>query len=311
MMGNIVAMIGYAGSRAYELMSANDGNPVMPQVLADGTKFFPANGARRNPAWGTIDFRTNGGESEYNALQLSVQKRYSNNYQFQVNYTLGKVVDNLQAQLNADVNNSSVYPQDPWDRDADRARADFDVRHIFTTNFVWSLPWAEQHMLLGGWQLNGIVTLRSGVPVTPALGGTNWSRSGSTAGEDRPSLRSGVNPDDLIRGDVDQYFDPTGYVLQPQGFLGNAGRNSLTGPGYAMTNLGLVKNNRLGLIGSNSQVQFRVEVFNLLNRANFAVPNRVVFAAARADEMPLPTAGRISRTVTSARQLQLGIKVTF
>lgn len=308
--GNIVAMIGYAGSRAHALMSANDANPVLQETLADGTKFFPASLARRNPAWGTIDFRTNGGESEYNALQLSVQKRYSRNYQFQVNYTLGKVVDNLQAQLNADVNNSSVYPQDPWDRDADRGRADFDVRHIFTTNFVWSMPWMDNSPL-GGWQLNGIVTLRSGVPFTPSLGNTNWSRSGNTAGEDRPSLREGVNPDDLIRGGADQYFDPTGYVLQGQGFLGNAGRNSLTGPGYAMTNLALVKNNRFGLLGSGGQVQLRLEIFNLLNRANFAVPNRVVFAAARPDETPLPTAGRITRTVTSARQLQLGIKVTF
>ena len=78
-----------------------------------------------------------------------------------------------------------------------------------------------------------------------------------------------------------------------------------------MMNLALVKNNRLPVIGSNGQAQFRVEVFNLLNRANFAVPNRTVFAAAPADEAPLPTAGRITRTVTSARQLQLDIKVTF
>jgi hypothetical protein len=311
LMGNIVAMVGYAGSRAYQLMSANDANPAVPQIAADGTKFFPANAPRRNRAWGTIDFRTNGGESEYNALQLTVQKRYSRNYQFQVNYTLGKVIDNQQAQLNADVTNSSVYPQDPYDREVDRARADFDVRHIFTTNFVWTLPGAQASALLGGWQLNGIVTLRSGVPFTPALGNTNWSRSGNTAGEDRPNIRPGVNPEDLILGSPDLYFDPTGYVLQPQGFLGNGGRNSLTGPGYAMTNLALVKNNHLPFLGGDGQLQFRVEVFNLLNRANFAVPNRVVFAAARADETPLPTAGRITRTVTSARQLQLGIKVTF
>jgi hypothetical protein len=197
------------------------------------------------------------------------------------------------------------------DRDADRARADFDVRHPFTTNFVWTLPGAEDHVLAGGWQLNGILTLRSGVPFTPALGNTNWSRSGNTAGEDRPNLKPGVNPEDLILGGADLYFEPSGYVLQPQGFLGNPGRNSLTGPGYAMMNLAVVKNNRLPVLGGNGQVQFRLEVFNVLNPANFAVPNRVVFAAARPDESPLPTAGRITRTVTSARQLQLGIKVIF
>jgi hypothetical protein len=309
--GGIVVMVGYAGSRARNLMSAVEANPVVPQIQSDGTKFFAAGAPRRNRAFGPIDFRTNGGDSEYNALQLTAQKRFSRGYQLQVNYTLGKVTDNLQAQLNADVNNSSVYPQDPYDREVDRARADFDVRHIFTSNFVWNLPGREEHALIGGWQLNGIVTLRSGVPFTPALGNTNWSRSGNTSGEDRPNLRPGTNPDDLILGGPDRYFDPTGFVLQSQGFFGNAGRNSLTGPGYAMTNLALVKNNRLGLLGSNGQVQFRLEMFNVINRANFAVPNRVVFAAAAANEAPLATAGRITRTVTSARQLQLGIKVMF
>jgi hypothetical protein len=309
--GNIVVMVGYAGSRAFNLMSAVEGNPTIPQILPDGTKFFPAGAPRRNPFWGAIDFRTNGGESTYHALQLTGQKRFSRGYQFQINYTLGRVKDNLQAQLNADVNNSSVYPQDPYDRDVDRALADFDVRHVVTTNFVWDLPGRAEHPLLGGWQLNGIMTLRSGVPFTPALGSTNWTRTGNTSGEDRPNLRPGADPDDLILGNPDHWFDASGYELQPQGFLGNAGRNSLRGPGYAMMNLSLVKANRLGFLGGGGQVQFRLEMFNVLNRANFAVPDRVVFAAARADEQPVVTAGRIRRTVTSARQLQLGVKLLF
>jgi hypothetical protein len=138
------------------------------------------------------------------------------------------------AQLNADVSNSSVYPQDRYDRDRDWARADFDVRHVLSPNFVWNLPRETDRGWLGGWQVNGIVTLRSGVPFTPALGLTNWSRSGNTSGEDRPNLRPGVNPEDLILGRPDQYYDPSGFVLQPAGFLGNAGRNRLTGPNYAI-----------------------------------------------------------------------------
>ena len=67
----------------------------------------------------------------------------------------------------------------------------------------------------------------------------------------------------------------------------------------------------MGVLGDRGQIQFRLEVFNLFNRPNFAVPDRVVFAAARADEAPLATAGRITRTITSARQLQLGVKVSF
>src|SRR3989454_2713268 len=309
--GEITATVGYAGSHAYNLMGAIEANPVVPVIQADGSKFFPAGAPRRNTAFGPIDYRTNGGHSEYNSLQLSAQKRFSRRYQLQASYTLAKSMDNLQAQLNADVNNASVYPQDPYDRDIDWARSDFDVRHVFQANFVWDLPGRDGSMLLGGWQFNGIVTLRSGVPFTPALGGTNWSRSGNTSGEDRPNLRPGVDPNALIIGDPDHYFDTSAFVLGPQGFFGNAGRNILTGPSYAMTSVSLVKNTRIGALGGGGQLQLRLEVFNLLNRPNFATPDRTVFAAAAASEAPLATAGRITRTITSSRQVQLGAKILF
>lgn len=309
--GNIVVTAGYAGSRGQNLLIANEANPVVPVIQADGTKFFPASMPRRNPFWGTIDFRTNGSKSWYNALQLSAQKRFSRRYQVQVNYTYAKATDTTQAQLNADVNNASVYPQDPYDLAAEKARTDFDIRHIMTANFVWELPGPADHPLLGGWQFTGIATIRSGVPFTVELGNTNWARTGSTMGRDRPNLQASVDPKSLILGGPDRYYDPAGFALQPQGYLGSAGRNILEGPGYVMTNLSLSKRNRLGLLGEEGQIQFRLEVFNVLNQPNFAVPDRVVFAAVRADEAPLSTAGRITRTVTSARQLQLGIKLSF
>ena len=309
--GQITATLGYAGSRAYNLVSAVEANPIVPVIQADGSKFFPAAAPRRNTAFGPIDYRTNGGHSEYNSLQVSAQKRFSRRYQLQASYTLAKSMDNLQAQLNADVNNSSVYPQDPYDRDLDWARSDFDVRHVFQANFVWDLPGRTGSVLLDGWQFNGIVIARTGVPFTPALGATNWSRSGNTSGEDRPNLRAGVNPDDVILGGPDHYFDTSAFVLPAPGTFGNAGRNSLTGPGYAMTNVSLVKNTRIGALGGGGQLQLRLEVFNLFNRPNFATPDRVVFAAAAANEAPLSTAGRITRTVTSSRQVQFGAKVIF
>jgi hypothetical protein len=309
--GQITATVGYAGSRAYNLMSAIEANPIVPVILPDGSKFFPAGAPRRNTAFGPIDYRTNGGHSEYHSMQLSAQKRFSRRYQLQASYTLAKSMDNLQAQLNADVNNASVYPQDPYDRDIDWARSDFDVRHVFQANFVWDLPGRDGSVLLDGWQFNGIVTLRSGVPFTAALGGTNWSRSGNTSGEDRPNVRPGIDPDSLILGDPDHYFDTSAFVLPPQGTFGNAGRNTLTGPNYAMTNVSFVKNTRVGALGGGGQLQLRLEIFNLLNRPNLATPDRVVFAAASPIEAPLPTAGRITRTVTSSRQVQLAAKILF
>src|SRR5262249_25438385 len=156
----------------------------------------------------------------------------------------------------------------PYNRDIDWARADFDIRHLFSANFVWDLPGESTSPLLGGWQFNGIVTLRSGVPFTPALGATNWSRSGNTSGEDPPNLKPGIDPDSLILGGPDRYFDTSAFVLPAQGTFGNAGRNILTGPNYAMTNVSLVKNTRLGVLGSAGQLQLRFELFNLFNRPN-------------------------------------------
>src|SRR6185436_13725561 len=129
--------------------------------------------------------------------------------------------------------------------------------------------------------------------------------------EDRPNLKPGVDPDSLMLGGPDHYFDTSAFVLPTQGTFGNAGRNILTGPSYAMSSVSLVKNTRVGALGSGGQLQLRLELFNLLNRPNFATPDRVVFAAASATESPLPTAGRITRTVTSSRQVQLGAKILF
>src|SRR5262249_5461847 len=81
--GQVVFTAGYAGSRAYQLVSAIEANPFVPQILGDGTKFFAASAPRLNPNWGPIDYRTNGGRSVYNALQLAAQKRFSRNYQLQ------------------------------------------------------------------------------------------------------------------------------------------------------------------------------------------------------------------------------------
>jgi hypothetical protein len=98
---------------------------------------------------------------------------------------------------------------------------------------------------------------------------------------------------------------------QPPGLFGNAGRNMLTGPGFANFDLSLVKNHRSRLLRPGGQIEVRFEVFNVFNRTNFSIPNRVVFGGAREGEAPLVTAGQITSTVSDARQAQLGVKLTF
>ena len=296
---------GYATSRGYNLVQAVEGNPVVPQILADGTMFFTAGAPRRNPHWDSIDYRTTGGRSWYKALQLSGTKRFSSGYGWQVSYTLAQAVDETQGQTAGDATNSSVFPHNPIDSRSDRGPADFDVRHALAMNGSWQLG--------RGWGISGIALVRSGVPFSPALQTqSNWSRSGNVApgAEDRPNLRPGVNPAEIVLGGPTQYFDPNAFELQPRGFLGNAGRNMLTGPGLVNVDLALVKTGTLPAFGHRSQIEFRVEAFNVFNRTNFAIPNRVVFSPGDS-QAPLPTAGRITTTTTDARQIQLGVKMRF
>jgi hypothetical protein len=317
-LSRVVLTVGYAGSRGYNLVQAIEGNPAVPEILADGTTFFPAGVPRRNPHWDSIDYRTTGGRSWYNALQVGATKRFDRGHAWQVSYTLAKTVDQTQGQTAGDSTNSSVFPQDPIDPRNDRGPADFDVRHVFTTNFTWALPFGQSltgvaGALARGWQVNGLAVLRSGVPFSPSIQTqTDWSRSGNVApgAENRPNLRPGVRPEDIVLGGPTQYFDPNAFELQPRGFLGDAGRNMLTGPGLVNIDMSVVKKTRLSGFAKSSAIELRIEAFNLLNRTNFGLPNRVVFSP-NESLAPLPTAGRITSTMTDARQIQLGVKVRF
>ena len=307
--GSWAMTVGYAGSRAYDLVSLIEGNPVVPVVRSDGTLFFPAGAPRRNPAWGTIDYRTSDGRSTYHALQTSLMKRFSDGYQVQLWYTLSRAMDNADGQLSTDTLSSAVYPPNPYNPDTEWAVAAFDAPHVFAANATWELPF-RNNPVLGGWQLNGIVSLHTGYPFSPSIQTINWSRSGniSTNAEDRPNVKPGTDPRKIVTGNPNQWFDPNAFELPLQGTLGNTPRNFLRGPGFANVDMSLVKNQALG---GDYRLQIRLEVFNVLNRANFATPTRPVFAGANQNEAPLATAGKVTRTVNSARQVQLGVKVLF
>jgi hypothetical protein len=306
--GAFVAMVGYAGSHGYDLVSAVEGNPTVPVTLPDGSLLFPAGAPRRNPAWTSIDLRTSNGHSTYNSLQAMVQKRFSKGNQVQLSYTLSKTMDNTQAQLAVDSVNTSVYPANPYDPDADWSVAAYDIRHVFSANGTYVIPAYKDNVFFKGWQINSIVSLRSGLPFSPTIATSNWSRSGNTSGQDRPNVAAGTNPSTLITGDPNHWFDTSVFSLPAAGTLGNTPRDYLRGPGFANVDLSFVKNQ--GLMGS-AKLQLKFEIFNLLNRANFAVPTHDVFAGATAADPVLPTAGQITRTSNPSRQLQFSVKVTF
>ena len=170
--------------------------------------------------------------------------------------------------------------------------------------------------LVNGWRLAGIVRMRSGNPLTPMLQ-TNRSRSlwspslGPGTGPDRPCYAPGRGPSDAVTGDPTRWLDPTAFVLQAAGTFGNVGRNELIGPGSPHG--GLISEPRPGCAEPGLPVppRVRLEIFNLFNRANFGPPSLIAFAGSADGEAPLASFGQIRTTVTSSRQVQLGIRLTF
>lgn len=157
--------------------------------------------------------------------------------------------------------------------------------------------------------------MRSGYPLTVFVQ-ANRSRSqwfpslGPGLGRDRPNMTPGFSYEDAVTGNPGAYFNPTAFTLQAGGYLGNVGRGAFLGPNLRNLDLAAIKTTRLPWL-ENLLLQFRAEAFNILNRANFGVPALLAFAGAADNEKPLGSLGQIRATVTSARQIQLGLKLTF
>lgn len=318
-----VMTVGYAGARGVHLLRSGDVNLAVPQRLPDGTLFFPPNAPRRNPAFSTIELKSSDGDSWYNAMIFEVRKRFSRGLDFQSSYTFSRNIDTTQAStFFSDATNGTTNAMPEFAGfNYNKGLSDFHAKHNWVVNFTWELPFAKRltgaaGKLLDGWQLSGISNLRSGSPLT-AFVSRNRSRSqwnpsiGPGLGLDRPSLAPGRTHEDAVIGDPDRWFDPTAFVLQPAGTLGNLGRGALTGPNLRAFDLSAVKNTRWSRLGEGGNIQIRVEAFNVFNRTNFAPPSLLAFSGAADNERPLASFGRIRSTVTSSRQIQLGLRILF
>ena len=120
----------------------------------------------------------------------------------------------------------------------------------------------------------------------------------------------GVDPDDIILGGAERYFDPAAFELQAPGTFGNVPRNSLTGPGLATLDLAFAKGTPI-FNGAGGRLEFRLDIFNALNRVNFGMPQRIVFAGVRQGEAPISSAGRITSTTTGPREVQFSLRTSW
>ncbi len=305
-----VATVSYAGARGTHLWRNSDVNVPTPATLADGTFFYAAGLPRPNRNYSAIELKSSDGDSWYKALIVEVKKRWSHGLQVQSSYTWSKSEDTTQnSTFFSDSTTATTSAMPEFIPGYNKGLSDFHAAHNWVTNFVWE-PFS-------GWRVSGIVRMRSGSPLTPFVQ-TNRSRSlwspslGPGTGPDRPSYAPGRNASNAVTGNPSKWFDPAAFVLQPIGTFGNVGRNELIGPDLRTVDLALSKVLGLSRLGmGRGSMELRAEVFNLFNRANFGPPALVAFAGSADNEAPLSSFGQIRSTITSARQMQLGLRISF
>jgi outer membrane receptor protein involved in Fe transport len=325
---NLVLSAGYVGARGTNLQARYALNVRNDYQIVNGQKFFPAidpssvQGARFNPAFNNITYQDFSADSYYQALQLNLTKRFSGGLQFQTAYTMSKSIDTASAAESVFLSGAvGGGRQDPFDSRAERALSDFDARHNFIANLLYDLPFGKGRAiggnlrgvagtLVGGWSAGGIVNLRSGFPFNVSLG-FDRAGNGDANVQQRPNVAPGADLESAITGNSSGFVNSSVFQLQPAGFYGNAPRNALSGPDLQSFDMTLTKRTP---ITERLQSEFRFEVFNLFNRSNFAPPdavNRAIFTGAdpvTGAGILSPTFGQLTRTATSSRQLQLGLK---
>jgi hypothetical protein len=321
--------LGYAGSRGKHLLRSGDVNLARPTGTLDGRPFIAAGTPRMNTAFSTIELKSSDGDSWYNALIVDVRRRWSRGFTFQSSYTLSKSEDTTQAStFFSDATNGTTSALPEFVPGYNKGPSDFDSRHVLVMNATWDLTFPSTgagqapavarfaRALFDGWRLSGIWTMRSGNPLTVFVQ-SNRSRSqwnpsrGPGIGPDRPDYAPGYGPDNAVLGRPEQWFDPNAFVLQPAGTFGNTGRGDFRGPNLRTLDMSLTRDIPWARLGPAGHLEFRIEMFNVLNRANFGIPSLTAFAGTAPTEQPFATFGRISNTVTSARQVQLGIRARF
>jgi carboxypeptidase family protein/TonB-dependent receptor-like protein len=300
---------GYFGARGNHLTRAGEQNP-----------FEPALGHRFNPNLSSpLEMVLTDAQSFYNSFQLSVSRQHTDRLSWQVFYTFSHSIDDASNTFLIDAVNEPGS-QDIFNRKGSRGRSGFDIRHNFVGNVLYELPFGRKSWF-GGWQLSGIASVHSNVPFTPVLSFDNADLQSVVIAE-RPNLignpYSGVCPNGTRVGTPACWFSPSAFALPPFGQFGNAGRNSLTGPGFAQFDLALRKAFHLA---RERQIVFGAEVFNLLNHPNFALPSNTqnpIALGGNGDAVFGDVAGhfangvgRIFSTVDSARQIQMGVRISF
>ncbi|HUD55932.1 MAG TPA: carboxypeptidase-like regulatory domain-containing protein [Terracidiphilus sp.] len=307
--------LGYVGSHSYHQILSEDMNEPVPTFEADGTAFYPTGAVNANPALANSTSWVSQGVGSYHSLVVDVRRSFASGFQFRGNYTYSKNLDDGSAWNTSVSGNTPAFVEFPLDPKLDWGPAATDVRQLGSINGSYELPFGANrrflnhagkpvNFIVGGWTASGIVTAQTGFPFSPQLG---YNPTGN--GDTRNPVRPNWNPNftgTLYPRTPNQYFNPAAFLPPATGTYGNVSRDSLTGPGSTEVDFSATRSahltERLGL-------QFRAEFFNILNHTNFLTPNEVVYTSATSGISP--TAGVITATSTTSRQIQFGAKLQF
>jgi hypothetical protein len=289
--------IGYLGSHSYRLERMFDWNETIPGVTGSVQSRKPY------PEFTKVQEIGNVAEAKYNSLAVKLTRRLHDGLSVLAGYTLSKSTDSGSGIRT--LNGDTLFPQDSFCLQCEWGPSIFDVRHRFVSSILYELPFGAGKpfaqtgaaaKILGGWQVSTIFTKSSGFPRNVTVG---TDRSNSGGGQDRPNV-TGQDPN-LPRGQqtIQRWFNTDAYVVQPLGTWGNAGRNTVIGPGIFNMDASIIRNFR---VMNSRTVQLRLETFNTLNRPIWNDPNTTVTS---------PLYGTISSTRKPMLEVQLGVKFVF
>jgi hypothetical protein len=294
--------VSYVGSHGVHQMTDMDENPIIPQVVNGVDYFSNAAGVpypRLNPNLAEMQVAEPVVTIRYNSMQVNLNRRFSHNFQGQVSYTWGRCINDGGFALGGLLSNANSTVTNPYDRELDKGRCWYDVNQQLRVNGVYALPF-HGNRLVEGWQVSSIITADSGAPISFLDG---YAVSGQSGAFESPNYVAGCNV--YANQTLAHWFNTACFTPAVTGTVGDVGKTSGNGPGVFDLDFALLKNTR---IRERLAMQFRAEFFNILNHPNFGLPSGSIFSSTG---QVLPTAGLITSTVGTARQIQFALKFTF
>lgn len=288
---NIAVKASYVGSRGIHLERRYDYNYGEPSATAI------TNARRRYPQFSAIQFQESSAKSAYHSLQIGAERRFSDGLTFIAGYTYSKALDDTSTWMGLG-GQESQFPQNPRDMSLEWGRSGSDLRHRFTLSTVYELPFRSDrrglNVLIGGYQLSSILTLRTGYPFSVIIGATDVA---NITGAGTANSRLNLIGDPFANVPAGYFFNPAAFARPAAGTFGNIGRNAMSGPGAQQLDFSILKNIRFS---DRFSIQLRGEAFNVLNHPMLAIP---------VNDFNNPNFGKVISS--DNREMQLGIKFIF